>query len=474
VVVLSGLLFILGLICFKLKFWILDLDIWVHIRVGGWIIQNHAFPHVGVFSRTAAERPWIAYSWGYEILCARAYAWFGIMGIAAFEVLMVLAVAYTTYWMTYRLRGSFWLSCLLATAACAGFLIPAFALRCFTMLLFAITATLILEANRSGRVRLLYWLPLIFLVWANLHIQFIYGIFVVGLFVTVNLLLQLANSLGFSPAFVQPPKLPVLPLIAILAACLLATCIGPYTFHVYKVVYGYSQGKEVYSLISELRPPDFDHFSHYVELILAAAAFIALGWRKQIDLFKLALLVVASVFAFRAVRDAWFVCITSVACIADLPEREALNDRGETLGERLVMAAIVVMALWLVAPHMKFTPSALERAMGTLLPVDAVNFLHRNPQPGPLYNTLDWGDYLILFLPDYPVAVDGRTDLYGDEMMEQFALTARGVSYKDDRSLNESRLIILPRQKILTRFLTADPRYTLLYQDDVAMVFIRP
>src|SRR5271166_3674715 len=115
--VLSGLLVTLGLVCFNLKFWVLDLDVWWHLRVGEWIVQHHAFPHTGLFSRTAAERPWIAYSWGYEVLLSRVYAWFGVMGVGMFETLMTLAVAYSVYWMVRRLSDRFWLACLLATVA---------------------------------------------------------------------------------------------------------------------------------------------------------------------------------------------------------------------------------------------------------------------------------------------------------------------------------------------------------------------
>jgi hypothetical protein len=53
--VLAGLLVTLGMICFNLKFWVLDLDLWVHIRVGEWILQHHAFPHTGLFSRTSSD-----------------------------------------------------------------------------------------------------------------------------------------------------------------------------------------------------------------------------------------------------------------------------------------------------------------------------------------------------------------------------------------------------------------------------------
>ena len=473
ILVLAGLLVTLGLICFKQKFWVLDLDVWWHLRSGEWIVQHHAFPHTGLFSRTAADRPWIAYSWGYEVLLSRVYAWFGVMGIGIFETFMTMAVAYSVFWMARRLSGRVWLACVLAGAACFGFLVPVYALRCFSMVLLAVLLTLILEANRSSRVQPLYWLPLLFLIWANLHIQFIYGIAVLGLFVAVNVVQRLAKSRGLAPGPFLPPSLPALTLTAILAACLLATCIGPYTFHLYQVIYTYSKAKAAYTLVSELQPPDFGHYSHYVELLLAAAAFVAVGWKKQIDLFKLVLLAVASAVAFRTVRDAWFLCIIAAACIADSPAREASHHSGETLSEDLVAAAIVVMALWWLAPVMEFSPSGLERALRRELPVGAVDFLRANPHPGPLYNTFDWGGFLIWALPDYPVAIDGRTDLYGDELDERFTLTARGVSYRDDPYFNQSRLVVLQQKNILVKFLTADPRFDLIYQDGVAAVFAR-
>jgi len=289
----------------------------------------------------------------------------------------------------------------------------------------------------------------------------------------VNLLQRLANSLGIAPGFLLQPTLPALPLAAIFAACLAATCVGPYSFHLYQVIYGYAKAKVPYTMIIELQAPDFSRYGHYAQLMLASAAFVAVGWRKQIDLFKLALLALASVVAFRTVRDAWFICIPAVACIADSSVSEASSEGAETMPDSLVVAAIAIIALWLLAPSVGFTPSEIDRAIRRQLPVNAVKFLRENPHPGPLYNSLDWGGFLIWHLPDYPVAIDGRTDVYGDRMDELFTLTSRGVSYRDDPYLNESRLILLQQKNILVKFLTADPRFELVYQDGLAVVFVR-
>ncbi|MGB8771328.1 MAG: hypothetical protein WCC92_17045, partial [Candidatus Korobacteraceae bacterium] len=241
---LAGLLVTVGVIAFNLKFSVLDLDIWWHLKVGDWIIQHWAVPHKGLFSWTAGARPWVAYSWGYEVLMSRAYAWFGLLGIGLYGTLLTLGVAYSIYWTLRRLSGRFWLACVLAVITCSAFLFnlmprPVF----FSMMLFGVTLALVLEARRTGNVQVLYWLPLIFLMWANLHIQFIYGLFVVGLLMAMNVAQRLAARFRFAPGWLLPPKLPAGTLAAIFAACVIATCIGPNSYHVYQVIFGYARAK---------------------------------------------------------------------------------------------------------------------------------------------------------------------------------------------------------------------------------------
>src|ERR1017187_10021912 len=97
--VLAGLLTAVAARALYLKFCVLDLDIWWHLKVGDWIVEHHAVPHTGILSRTAADRPWVAYSWGYEVLLSRAYRWFGLLGIGILGTLLTLSVAFSVFWM---------------------------------------------------------------------------------------------------------------------------------------------------------------------------------------------------------------------------------------------------------------------------------------------------------------------------------------------------------------------------------------
>ena len=320
----------IGGIAFQKKYFVIDFDIWWHLKVGDWIFDHMALPHTGILSRTAANRPWTAYSWGYEVLLSRAYGWSGLVGMGVFGTLLTIGVAYAIYWMLHRLSRRFWFAAVGTCVVCSAFLFdgsprPHF----FSIALFAVALTLLLEAQRENRIELLYWLPLIFLVWANLHIQFIYGLFLVGLFVGVNCAQRIARSRGFAPEFLFASQLPVSRLIEIFAACVLATIAGPNFYHPYQVVYEYSKAKFTYSVIVELQPLSFRYVSQFIELLLAAAGFYAVGWQKKLDPFKLALLAIASVVGFRTMRDGWFICLPAAACIADFPAPEEKRPDGK-------------------------------------------------------------------------------------------------------------------------------------------------
>ena len=477
---LAALLTGIGVHAFQLKFSVLDVDIWWHLKVGDWIVEHFAIPHTGILSRTAAERPWVAYSWGYEVLLSRAYAWFGLLGIGIFGTFLTLAVAYSIYWMLRRLSGRFWSSCVLTGIVCSAFLFngmprPFF----FSMALFSITLALILEANRSGRAQLLYWLPPIFLLWANLHIQYIYGLFLVGLLVAVSVAQWLANKLGIAPGFLLSSTLPATTLLAVFAACVLTTLIGPNFYHPYIAVYEYSKAKFAYSVILELQPLTFRGYSHFAELLLTAAGFFAVGWQKRLDPFKLALLTIASVVAYRTMRDAWFICIPAAACIADLVASEAdgdlaARDRPESWFETAGVAAAVGLLLVLFARGTGFNQLGFDRAISSQYPVNAVNFLRRNPVPGPLYNNLNWGGFLMWYMPDQPVAIDGRNDLYGDDLDRLFYGTENAdTSYDTNPYLSEAGVVLLDSQLPLAKILTVDPRFQLVFHDEIATVFAR-
>jgi hypothetical protein len=472
---LTALITGVGTKCFLDKISVLDPDMWWHLSVGDWIVHNHAFPHNGIFSRTAADQPWMAYSWIYEVLLSRAYDWFSFMGMGLFGTGLTIAVALAIFLMLHRISGRFWAAWALTIVVAAAFLFniaprPLF----FTVLLFTITLTLLFEAQRTARVQFLYWLPVVFLVWANIHIQFIYGLAVVGLFAGINLLQHTAVRFRAYPEFLVSPTVPVVEPFVVLGCCALIACAGPYTYHLYPHVIEISQSKIMYKMIIELQALSFQYFNQYLELLLAIGAYFALGWRKKIDPFKLALLIFASVFAFRTWRDAWFLCVTAAAVIADFPTSESEKEEPIRLSGWATVSIASVLLLMLATRSTDFNQRGLDRLISSEYPVDAVNFLRRNPAGGPLYNSFDWGGFLIFYMPQYPVSIDGRTDLYGEAVDEQYYATQEAdASYTTDPVLNQAGLVILKNKFPIAKQLLTDRRFRVIYRDDLAVVLVR-
>ena len=104
-----------------------------------------------------------------------------------------------------------------------------------------------------------------------MHIQFIYGLFVVGLFMGINLLQRLARWVGIELDFIQAPTLPLPGLIGVLFACFAATFIGPYTYHLYHVVAAYSNSHVPYYIcLLYTSNPNYEGKDKVLELMAQA------------------------------------------------------------------------------------------------------------------------------------------------------------------------------------------------------------
>jgi len=300
-------------------------------------------------------------------------------------------------------------------------------------------------------------------------------LFAVGLFFGINLFQRILAVFNFSLDRLLSPILPLRPLLVIFALCFGATLVGPNFYKPYLVVLSYSKAKFAYSVISELQPLSFRGYSHFAELFIAAAGFYAVGWRKKLNLFKLALLTFAVAVAFRTKRDAWFLCVSAAACIADYSEETpATAPASKTWRDLAIVAAAVLVLLFVAAPATDFDMRTIDRSISADYPVNAVNFLRRNPVPGPLYNNLTWGGFLMWYLPELPVAIDGRNDLYGDDLDKLFYESESAFpSYTTDPYLDQAGVVILDSKLPLAKILTIDPRFNLVYHDDIATVFAR-
>ncbi len=455
---------------------IFDLDLWWHLRDGDAIVAQRAVPLHGVFSQFVSH-PWAAYSWGFEVIVSRFYHWFGLVGLVGLRSGLEVAITFFLFVILRRASGSFWKAWALTVAGmwamhhCMG-LRPALT----SILMFTMEVGLIVEARRRGNVGLLFLIPFLFLAWANLHVQFIYGLFVLGLLVTVCILRSNLPK-SWSASLEPEQELPVSSLVAVAGLSVMATLMGPYTWHLYAVILNLVRSPAMYGMIVELQAMNFRATEHFIVLLIVAAAFFILGWQRSRDPFKLALLVACTLVAFRTQRDSWFVCIPALAIISDrklATAEEVVISRGRAWAFAAATALATALVFLLVAWDSKVNNDSLQRALAGYFPVRACNFIRTTTLPGPIYNNLNWGGFIIWSLPGYPVAIDGRTDLYGDEVLSRFYRVEQGSpEWRSDPSLQATRLVLLDRRTQLAALLYHDPRYRVAYEDALAVVFWR-
>lgn len=475
IVQLAALVALFALFLFTIllsKGYLLDPDIWWHLKVGDWVLQHRAVPTVGILSRTAATRPWVAYSWGFEVILSLVYAQLGLLGFAYFGIAMSLLVSVVLFGACFVISRRFWPSWLLTLLGTFSFAFAVYPRPVFfSMMLFSLMLSMLLRAQRTGRIQLLFWFPLLFLIWANLHIQFIYGLATLGLYIAVDAAMRLASCSRVNISAFRVPTLPLSIMSGVFAASTIASCIGPYSYRLFAVVIGYSRATQTYAVIQELLAPSFKSFTHYVFLLALMAGFYAVGWRKKIDLFQLCLLIAATACAFRTVRDAWFAAIPAILFLADVlsqaDEREPAFSRLEITG---LTVSVSILAL-LLGSNMGLDTRGIDFCVSAQFPVDAANFLRKVQPPGPIYNNFDWGGFLTFYLPNYPVSIDGRNDLYGDAYVSRYLLFNSGDRTDGDPQLDEAGVVLLSKDASLAKLLKYDPRFRLIYEDQMADVF---
>ncbi len=479
--VLAGLLCLLPIQQLHTLSAVADPDIWWHMRVGQWILAHHSFPHQGLFSALGATRAWIAYSWGFEVIVAALNMLLGLKGITVFALISQVTIVLALFLLMRTLSGNFWWAWLVsALAVWAMDLNRVNVARpvAFSILFFSIELALIFWAQESRNVKYLYWLPLLFLVWANFHIQFVYGLLPPGLFAAVTTARRWAAqrwTSGEGDAGDDSPFRP-LTLWAILAACLAATLVNPYTAGLYRVISELTRDTFVYSVVLEDQALNFREIANYIQLLLAAGAFFALG-RRKIDPYKLALLIVTLLVSFRSIRDAWFVCITAAAIIAWSVRGKEAHVSAPALGISALqlgrVLAGVLLVIGLSAVDNGFSNRAVFQVVHDSYPVEAIKFIQEHHLPGPIYNNFNWGGFLIGNLPDYPVSIDGRTNLYGDDALRRSYGTLMALRWSEDPALTRANLVLLPTTVPLSRVLERSPQFQLVYSDRLAMVFVR-
>ena len=452
----------------------LDVDTWWHLRVGQIVATEQRLPTADPFSQLGREQhvSWIAYSWLYELVLYQAYCWGGFAGIMVCRHLFDLLTFGSIAWFLLRHSTSPWIA-LAILAPVTISLLPFTPERPwhFTIVFTVLTLHAVLRIREGASARRFAWLPLIYVLWANIHIQFVMGFALLGLAFLVSVVEWRRRD---DPTQRQAAR----GLFLLGAACFAATFVTPFHYRLYVVIWEYASQTVALRLVSELQPPILWKWWNIplVILLLAAALCIARGGYR---LWDLVLFASALFFSLRMQRDLWYgVLAAGTIVVRNIRTDDKSTDSIKTwhMLAASVVALFVMRAVWEVGLSQGKT---FDSCHAESFPAAAVEYIKREKLAGPIYNDFDWGGYLIWALPEHPVAVDGRTNLYGEARLIRAMDTWAGEKgWENDPELLKANIVIAPKKRKdkvfpLTELLRQLPeRWRIVYEDDVAVLFV--
>lgn len=456
---------------------VFDPDIWWHLQTGKWIMEHGTLPATDPFSAYGEGKPWVAYSWLFEISMYGLVQLCGERGI----LLYTLVGVWLTMLVLHRIIGTrcsdfVCISGLLAVSVVA--LSKMFTPRpwLLTILFFAITLEVVLSLREGRHSRWFWLLPFAYGVWANIHIQFIYGLGLLGVACVAPLVdryvppFKDAHATMTTWGFPQWPKL-----LGLTALCALATFATPHHVRLYSIVIELSAQTGMWEYTQEMQAPTFRTVADWAMLAMFSFALVWLGRRRSRSSFEVLLMCVAAASAFRGQRDIWFLVLASLSVLVSQQVRESREHVSIVPHGRLVPVTLVVAAgVMCILGYRGISEAKIHENTAKAYPIEAAAFVEQQRYTGPLYNHFDWGGYLIWRLPYLKVAMDGRANIHGDDRIKRSITTwTGGPGWKDDPELNEAQVVIAKRDMALASLLRLDPRFRVAYEDQVAVVFVR-
>lgn len=479
--------------------WLLaDSDTGWHIRTGEWIIKNRCVPRTDIFSFTRFGHEWFAWEWLSDVGLGLLHRLGGLAAVVLGSLTVLCltsAQLYKTVVGECRHRlVAIWLCWLCATASTVHWLARP---HLVTPLMAILFCAILNRSERTNQSKQLWVLPLLMIVWVNLHGAFFVGIVLLAIYAvgtTCEELLRVGRPGGLARARTY---------LWTALGCGLSSLVNPYAYRLHLHVAEYLGGA-FYLRVTEFESINFHTFTaNYFETLLIVVigatvwnlgrgrlvhAFLALFWThlalfsaRNIPIF--AVVVAPGVglaivdwleFAGNLSPMIWLSRLaTSVGELEQGVDELALKFKSRVLH---LWPCLGVLATALLLAHPGSFKAAQPVFDRKLFPVDAVkNASKELEQATRVYTSWQWGGFLIYRLwPTLEVFNDGRTDFYGP------VFTAEGLRIWEVRPGWEGILekyqihaLLLPVDCPLTGALLEERNWTVAYRDEFAILFER-
>lgn len=475
-------------------------DLFWQLRTGHDIVQSGSIPHKDPYSWTRLGHSWTVHEWLSLILFWIAYSkgggFFGVfvLKMAVIGATTALQFTYLCRASGYRLIPAFLLTVVALWAEQSGFEARP---QIFTYAFLVICTSIVLTGRDSDFAgnRILLLIPLFF-VWANLHSGVLVGLALMGCWSAGDLL---DGYLGpISPVSAAAIKRG-LRLSLLTGICLLATFITPYGLAEPEDFVKTIENGSVLNNVSEWASPTLHSAVgiNFLVVVLLMATGLIFTRRRILtgDLFATVIVVHSALFAVRNVPLFAYVglmtlCPHLFSAISSILGEERITPAGNvryTLFSKypspfpaiVCATGCLTLAILSTIVSLKLNLDWQEDSdvgIGTRLsnsnvdlayqPDGAVALLNSGifPTKWKMYNDYNDGGYLIWKLHRYPVAIDGRADVYfGDTVEDYLRINRMSYDWKQIIDKYSPDFVLTSSDQTLPKLLICSRDWALVY-----------
>lgn len=468
----------------------IDSDTWWHLRAGKWMVEQRQILTVDLFSYTRYGAEWRYPGWLIEIPMYLIEAKFGLGGLSVSSAL-IITISFALIYLSTR-GNELVRAFVTILAAIASSIYWSARPHLMTILFVALFLYWLENWARNGYVKwqksIWLGLPILMLCWVNMHGGFIAGFLIWGIFLAELTIKSVLHALAEQRSLLRALSHPeiVTLIFAGLAMGLLAA-LNPLGVEIFLYPFQTVSIEKLRIYIQEWQSPDFHYLSlqpfiWLLLILIAVSAFVPKRW----ELRDFLLVATFLYLALTAVRN-----VALFALVAPLPILRLL----EGLDPRMVMPNLpsefsflranrssiehpkinlfvlgLILLGCVVRTVMVYPEEAIFKELAGVTPAGAVHYLKNTQPQGRLFNSYNWGGYLLWMLPEIPVFVDGRTDLYNDEILEQWFQVAQfRDGWEEVIERWQINVILMEKDWMVAKFLQQSG-WCQKYLDDVAIV----
>lgn len=458
-----------------------DGDLPRHLLNGNLILQTGHVSTTDIFSFRTVGFPSIPHEWLSQVIFAIFYDWLRLNGVVLLTAMIIISVWMVVFHESSKRSNSLFASLIVTVLAIAASQIHVLPRpHIFTYLLTAVWISIVEQINDKN-LHARWLLPLLMLLWVNMHGMFVLGIGIWGIYLVGDFLEQPSRS-WFSTTKART-------LLLAGGLSLIATCFSPSGFHIWGAVAALGSNSFITSRIPEYQSANFHMPETWPYILILLLAIIGVARTKTTWTHALLVAAFAGLSLYTARMIPLFAVVAApitAKAVAELIRQEYPQSRFLAIEANIArtnssangfiwLVLVILLAGVLLSSGQTIDPENRGNVFDKrFFPVEAVTWLESHPQQGHMFNEFDWGGYLLLKLwPSQQIFMDGHTHIYGEALTKEYEqVTALAPGWENLLAKYDVTWAILRKNAPLVETLSTSG-WKIAYQDDTAVVLTR-